>query len=435
MFFDEDLDMKLAYLLSEYPTLGHTYMLREVRQLRELGWEIQTISIRRPTRDSNQLSPAELDEFHSTWYILGGGPILFLKAHLATFWGRPLRYCCGLAKALQFGGLNPRRCAYAVAYFLEAVCVGHRLRRDGIDFVHTHFATTVAFILSHIFDVGVSMTIHGPVEFDDPVGFALREKVEAAQSVCAISYFARSQVMRWSNPADWNKLEVMPLGVDVSNWPIGNFREDPTPFELISVGRLDGVKGYPVLLEALAMLCEKGRDVRLTVVGEGPDGANLKAQARRLGITGRVVFSGTKNQDQLQQSYANSDLCVLSSFAEGTPVVLMEAMATGVPCVAPRIAGIPELIRHGLDGFLFTPSNVHELAARIAQIMDELELRRKMSKSSRAQISDKYDLIKNVLHLSKFFSRWMSLETDVSEFSPAAPTHRFAASYSPPAHR
>lgn len=427
--------MKLAYLLSEYPTLGHTYMLREVRQLRELGWEIQTISIRRPTHQGNHLSSAELGEYNRTWYILSGGPVLFLRAHLATLWGRPIRYCRGLTKALQFGRFNPRRSAFALAYFLEAVCVGHLMRKDGIKYVHTHFATTVAFILGNIFDLRVSMTIHGPAEFDDAVGFALREKVAAAQVVCAISYFARSQVMRWSSPDDWHKLELTPLGVDVSTWPVSNFREHPRTFELISVGRLVGVKGYHLLLEAIAKLCERGRDVRLTLVGHGPDRKELEEQAQRLGIAGRVVFAGEKNQDQLRQSYANSDLCILSSFAEGVPVVLIEAMATGVPCVAPRIAGIPELIRHGVDGLLFTPSNLAELTLSIEQILDAPELRRKMSKSSREKISERYDLRKNALHLSDVFRKWMSLKTDVSGHSPIAQTHKFLASYVPRANR
>ena len=112
---------------------------------------------------------------------------------------------------------------------------------------------------------------------------------------------------------------------------------------------------------------KQGRDVRLTLAGDGPDRANLEAQAQRLGIADRVVFAGWKNQDALRELYLKSDLCVLSSFAEGVPVVLMEAMATGVPCVAPRINGIPELIRDGIDGLLFTASDVQELVAAIGK--------------------------------------------------------------------
>ena len=93
-------------------------------------------------------------------------------------------------------------------------------------------------------------------------------------------------------------------------------------------------------------------------MGDGPDSRKLQEQSRQLGIAERVIFAGWKNQAELRQLYAASDLCVLSSFSEGVPVVLMEAMATGVPCVAPRITGIPELIRDGIEGLLVTPANV-----------------------------------------------------------------------------
>ena len=148
------------------------------------------------------------------------------------------------------------------------------------------------------------------------------------------------------------------------------FREHPSPFELISVGRLVNIKGYPLLLDAVAQLRQACRDVRLTLAGDGPDRASLEAQAQRLGIADRVFFAGWKNQDELRELYRGSDACVMSSFAEGVPVVLMEAMATGVPCVAPRINGIPELIRDGVDGLLFTASDVEELVAAVGKLMD-----------------------------------------------------------------
>jgi glycosyltransferase involved in cell wall biosynthesis len=99
---------------------------------------------------------------------------------------------------------------------------------------------------------------------------------------------------------------------------------------------------------------------------------------------------------------------VLTSFAEGVPVVLMEAMATGVPCVAPRINGIPELIRDGIDGLLFTASDVQELAAAIGKLMDNPDLRRRMATSCPQRIADKYDVQKNVGHLSEIFTRWIT---------------------------
>ena len=422
--------MKLAYLLSEYPTLGHTYLLREVRQLRKLGWEIQTISIRRPGVHSSPLSPAEAEELDATWYILGSGLTNHLRSHAATLLTRPARYFQGFATALQLGRMSPQRTLLAVAYFAEAVSAGYRLQKAGITYVHSVYSTTVALILSQVFDIHLSMTLHGPAEFVDPEGFAVREKVRAADLVCAISYFGRSQIMLWSFPAHWRKLEVTPLGVDASGWKPAEFRERPEPFELISVGRLTEIKGYSLLLYAVAQLRSEGRDVRLTLAGDGADRASLEEQARQLGIAEQVVFAGWRTQEELRGLYRQSDAFAMSSFAEGVPVVLMEAMATGLPCVAPRINGIPELIRDGVDGLLFSASNVHELVSAIGTLMDDPEVRRCMADSSRNQIADKYDLQKNVAQLSEIFKRWIYQQGDgdASAATPEAPIHKFVAS-------
>ncbi len=399
--------MKLAYLLSEYPTLGHTYLLREVRQLRAMGWDIQTISVRRPGARPSPLAPPETEELHVTWYIVGSGIADHIASHLTTLLTRPLGYLRGLGTAHRIARFHPRHAALALAYFAEAVWLGHRLKKAEITHVHSVYSTTVALILWNIFDVHLSMTLHGPAEFTDPVGFAIEEKVRAAELVCSISYFGRSQIMLWSSPKDWHKLQVTPLGVDATGWEPAPFRERPSPFELIGAGRLVDIKGFPLLLDAIAELRKQGRDVRLTVAGDGPARQSLEAQAQRLGVADRVVFAGWKNQDDLRAMYRQSDAFVMSSFAEGVPVVLMEAMATGLPCVAPRINGIPELIRDGIDGLLFTASDVAELAAATGRLMDDSEMRRRMAESSRSRVADKYDLHKNVDRLAGVLKEWL----------------------------
>src|ERR1035441_3080748 len=133
---------KLAYLLTEYPTLGHTFLLREIRELRSLGWDIQTISIRRPGSRPSPISAAETEEQAATWYILGGDLTGVLKSHAVTFATRPVRYLRRLFAAWRFGRFHPRQTFLATAYFAEAVCVGYRLRQAGITHVHSVFATT-----------------------------------------------------------------------------------------------------------------------------------------------------------------------------------------------------------------------------------------------------------------------------------------------------
>jgi len=326
-------------------------------------------------------------------------------AHVSTFLRRPLRYLRGLTTAWQFGRFHPRETALATAYFAEAIVAGHRIHKAGFTHLHSVYSTTVGMILARVFQIDLSMTIHGSDEFIDPEGFRMEEKVQTAVFVSAISYFGKSQIMRWSSPADWHKIEVTPLGIDCEGRDAGPFREYPAPFNVISVGRLAPVKGYSLLLEAIAILVAQGRDICLTFVGDGPERSRLLEHTQRLGIVDHVVFAGWKVQESLRELYRGSDVCVLSSFAEGVPVTLMEAMALGVPCVAPRITGIPELIRHGIDGTLVTPANVEELAAAIAEMMDNPDVRRRMASASRQRIADNYDLRKNVAHLSELFTR------------------------------
>src|SRR5271169_2147556 len=111
--------MRLAYLLSEYPTLGHTYLLREVRQLRALGWDVQTISVRRPAKRPSPLSPDETEELNSTWYIVGSGVLGHIASHVTTLLTRPGGYLRGLATAGRFATFHPRQTALALAYFAE----------------------------------------------------------------------------------------------------------------------------------------------------------------------------------------------------------------------------------------------------------------------------------------------------------------------------
>ena len=331
-------------------------------------------------------------------------------AHVSTVLRRPRGYLRGLTTAWRFGRFHPRNTLFAMAYFAEAVLAGYRVHKAGFTHVHSVYSTTIGLILGRVFPIELSMTIHGSDEFIDPEGFRMEEKVRTALFVSGISYFGKSQIMRWSSPENWHKIEVTPLGIDAEGWAAAPFREHPAPFNIISVGRLVPVKGYSLLLEAIAILVAEGRDTRLTFVGDGPERTRLQERAQRLGIGDRVVFTGWKCQNELHELYRGSEVCVLSSFAEGVPVTLMEAMASGVPCVAPRITGIPELIRHGIEGTLVTPASVEEIAAAIAEMIDKPDLRRRMASASRERIADKYDLRKNVGRLSELFRRYVPQE-------------------------
>ena len=402
--------MKLAYVVSHYPTANHTYILREVRQLRASGFEIDVVAISGDTRPPSVLTDEEREERARTFVVKRAGAGAIAAAHLAVLARRPAAYARGLWFAVRLGRTDVRAVAYNIVYFAEAVVVGRVLQQRGFERVHTHYATNVAVIAARIFPFRLSATIHGSAEFIDPEAHRLREKVAACGFVCAISQFGRSQLMRATNPAEWHKFELTPLGVappaaDVDPRPDATDRPAGRPFELACVGQLQPAKGYHVLLDALAELVAAGRDVRLVVVGDGPDREALAAHVERLGIGGRVTFAGALNQHDVRRVYASADAFVLASFAEGVPVVLMEAMAAGVPCVATRITGIPELIRDGVDGLLVAPSSVEELAGAIARLIDAPALRVAVAHSARERVREHYDLATNVARLAEVFRR------------------------------
>jgi len=379
--------------------------LREVMELRTLGFAVNVASINDCDRSGSDLTPAEQGEQQKCFYVKKAARGFPLDL-LFTLGGNPL----GLAKAIVFAlganGPNLTKSLKNLLYLAEAIVVAQWMRRSRLAHLHVHFATpaaTVGMLVGKISPVGFSMTVHGPDEFYNIYDYILPGKCAQSRFLCAISDFAASQLMKMMPADQWGKIKVIPLGVDpevftpVSHHPAGKF------FQLLCVGRLVPEKGQHILLDALCRLREAGRDVRLILAGDGPSRASLEAFAARRHIQSFVHFAGAINQDQIRAIYSQADAFVLASFAEGVPVVLMEAMAMEIPCIATWIAGIPELIRDGCHGLLIPPGNPLALAQAISRLMDEPALRCTLGKAGRRQVIEKYNLKNNVARLGRMF--------------------------------
>ena len=398
--------LRIAYLVSRYPAISHTFILREVIGLRQYGIDIQVASINPCDRPSGLLTEQEKSESARTFYVKSAGISGVVRTQWRTFVSTPRSYLRSLFFALALGGADVRRIALSFFYFVEAVLIGDWMRAGGLHHLHVHFATpaaTVGMILTKLAPITMSMTVHGPDEFYEVGAYYLTQKIETCKFVCAIGQFARSQLMKVSRVSEWHKLLISPLGVDTEQFPPRPLFLPPGTFEILCIGRLTDAKGQHVLLEATALLRSHGRAVRVRFVGDGPDRRSLEQQSSNLGLASDVTFEGAVNQDHIRAFYERAGVFALASFAEGIPIVLMEAMSMEVPCVSTWITGIPELIRNGIDGLLVAPGDAEALASAIAELMDDAELRRSLGVAGRLRVKDKFDLTRNLARLAGIF--------------------------------
>jgi glycosyltransferase involved in cell wall biosynthesis len=394
---------RLAYLLSSYPAVSHTFFLNEICQLRKLGFAINVASINTPDRPRDGVTARETDEVKDTLYIKATKPAKVAALTLKILLTDPRAALRGLAAALRLDPWSLKGSAYALAYLLEALILGDWLRRHGHDHLHVHFGgpvATVGMLTSITWKIPYSLTIHGPDEFYNVKQSYLREKVERAQFVICISDYCRSQIMKISNPSHWSKLRVVRLGVDPEIFAPQPSAQQGAELEIICVGRLAPTKGQLVLLRAIAELLHRGHRLRLRLVGDGVDRPRLEEFISEQGLGASVILEGARNHEATRKLLGHADIFVLASFAEGLPVALMEAMAMEVPCVSTYVAGIPELIRDGLDGLLVPPSSHHALAGALERLIDDANLRRSLAASGRLRVLEFYNLERNVRTLA-----------------------------------
>ena len=384
---------RIAYLTGEYPKASHTFILREAEALRDHGLEVVTCSIRQVGRDQ-LIGPEEEEAERTTFYVLSAAknPGRLLKAHAGWLMRAPARWFQALKLAWRTRPEGTKAALYQLFYFLEAGVLASELRTREVRHLHNHFANSscsVAMLTSVIGDIPYSFTMHGPAIFFEATKWALDEKIARAQFVSCISHFCRSQGMLFSNPTDWHKLRIVHCGVDPDRYA----RKDIPPGKrLVFVGRLAAVKGVPVVLEALAKVRETHPDASLTLVGDGSERPQIEARIAELGLDDAVHLTGYLSQSGVAEELAGSDIFVLPSFAEGVPVVLMEAMATGLPVVATRIAGIPELVEHGVNGHVVAPGDAEALAGALSELLDDPEARAAMGAHGRAKVAAEFTI-------------------------------------------
>jgi colanic acid/amylovoran biosynthesis glycosyltransferase len=422
--------LKVGYVVHTYPSVSHTFVQREVLGLRAAGASVSTFSVHR-ARPGDALSAADQAEAARTTAILPITPHALIWAHLRALLSSPVAYVKTLCYSIAVSPPGLRAHLWQLFYFAEAVLLRRRCRHLDVRHLHAHLAnvaTDLAWLATelarrdgHCPDHRWSFTMHGPTEFNAVDRYNLARKVQAADLVICISDFCRSQLMALVTDEHWAKLVVVHCGSDLDRYrpaagrrnaaAVPHSKSACSALQVLCVGRLVPEKGQAVLLQAIAALRDQGLDVEATLVGGGPDRQHLIALASRYGIDQAVTFTGPLGQDDVPAHVGAADVVCLPSFSEGLPVVLMEAMAAGVPVVATRITGIPELVQDGVTGLVVPPGRVDALARALRRLAFDEPLRTRLGDAGRRKVEREFNAADTAADLHRHFARLQDTRT------------------------
>lgn len=339
--------MRIGYLINQYPKVSHTFVRREMRALEDRGVVVERFSIRDTSAELKD--DEDKAEMAKTTVLLPPDPktaALSLAAALAQAATSPWALAKATKLAVAFAQKADRKAVHA-AYLGEAARLKQLCDQRGIDHIHAHFgtnSTTVAALCHALGGPRYSFTAHGPEEFDRPDLIALEEKIAGARFVVGVSSFGRSQLLRRTPAAQWEKIKVVPCGVDDSF--LGERFLAPLDGNkvLCCVGRLCEQKGQLLLVEAAAKVRDRIGDFELVLVGDGELRSNVEELVRKHRLESVVRITGWASGATVRAELLASRAMVLPSFAEGLPVVIMEALALERPVISTYVAGIPELV-------------------------------------------------------------------------------------------
>lgn len=382
--------MKIAYILNTYPQPSQSFIRREIRALEAAGHEVSRLAMR--AADVPLVDVQDKEEATKTQYVLKTGAPALLGALARALWQNPARFLRAFKMALRLGSASEIGRLRHMIYFAEAAFVARQMTANGATHAHAHFGTNAATVamLSHLLGgPKYSFTVHGPEEFDAPRALSLGDKIHHSAFAVAISQFGRSQLCRWTDHGDWARIKVVHCGIEPAKF------DAPAPMpagprRLVAIGRLVEQKGQLALVEALA---RTQAPIHLTLIGDGEMRSQIEALSAQHGLANRITLTGWVDEARIKHELAQAHALVMPSFAEGLPMVVMEAMAAARPVIATYIAGTPELVQPEKTGWLVPAGDVDALANamdRFAQT-DDTTLAQ-MGQNARTRVLQRHDI-------------------------------------------
>lgn len=401
---------KVAYVVSRFPRLTETFIVREMAAVRRAGVDVQLYPIHRERTSVVQPEAAALEPFVHHTPLLG---VQVIRSQLATLRSRPSAYIGALRSLIGHNWGSRRLLVGALVSFPLAVDLARRFRTEGVEHVHAHFAThpaAVAYVVHHLTGIPFSFTAHGSDLHRDQR--MLAEKVRCAEFVVTVSEYNREVIRRTCGDHLAERVIVVRCGVDPAAFPArppGTRRQDD-PLEVCCIGTLHEVKGQTHLVEACHRARARGTDVRVTLIGEGPDRPTLEQQIGALGLQDHVRLTGPLTQPQVLAELRRADVLAAPSVPsadgrrEGLPVVILEAMTVGVPVVASRLSGIPEVVSHDVTGLLVDPGDVEGLANALTTLAHAPARADRLAEAARDEVARRFDVSVSARELTARFA-------------------------------
>jgi colanic acid/amylovoran biosynthesis glycosyltransferase len=398
--------MKIAYLINQYPKVSHSFIRREILALERQGYQVQRLAMR---GWADELRDEEdVRERSTTRYVLQDGALAMGMDMLRMAVKRPGRFMKALALACRIGLRADRPLPLHLIYLAEACRIVPWMDAHGARHLHAHFGTnsTEVAMLAHMLGgPAYSFTVHGPEEFDKPQFLWLAEKIRRSAFVVAISSFGRSQLFRWAAHGDWAKVEVVHCGID-SDFHAVPPQPIPAAPRLVCVGRLCEQKGQMLLVRAVQAVVAKGIPIHVVLAGDGEMRGAIEALIAECGLGQHISITGWIDGNRVREEILAARALVLPSFAEGLPVVVMEAMALRRPVLSTYIAGIPELVLDGETGWLFPAGDVAGLTRVLETCLSTApEEMQAMGEAGYRRVLVRHDIDTEAAKLSRLLSQ------------------------------
>ena len=396
--------MRIAYFINQYPKVSHSFIRREILSLEKQGVEVFRFALR--GWDAEVVDAKDIDEKYKTRFILQDGLFSLLTSVFKAFLHQPLCFFSTIILAFKLGWHADRPLPLHLIYFAEACKLKKMMEGLNIDHIHAHFGTNSTEIVMLVHALGgstYSFTVHGPEEFDKPGFLKLGEKIRSAKFVAAISSYGRSQLFRQIEQNQWHKVKEVHCGLEKAFYDVPVVVV-PENNQFVCVGRLCEQKGQLLLIEAVRLLIQKGVDIKLVLAGDGEMRPEVESQLDKYEMQDHVRITGWISSDQVRDEILSSRALVLPSFAEGLPVVIMEAMALHRPVLSTYVAGIPELVIPGENGWLFPAGSIDSLVDALRDCLETSPAKlREMGEAGHLRVVERHDIDTEAGKLVKLF--------------------------------